>query len=81
MACVLATVQTDACTSGIGKIQDPIMLLKIIAQLNADLVSDATGLAITPAAIIARACTSGIYDVQDQITLLKLIAQLECDQA
>lgn len=56
------------------------MLLQIIAQLNADLVTDATGLAVTPAAIMARGCTSGIQKVQNEIMLLKLIAQLECDQ-
>ncbi|MFA7243463.1 MAG: hypothetical protein WC091_25430 [Sulfuricellaceae bacterium] len=33
MACDLTTIQTDACTSGIGKVQDPIQLLQLIAQL------------------------------------------------
>ncbi len=81
MACELATVQEDACTSGIGKVQDPIMLLQIIAQLTADIVADTTGLAITPTAIQSRGCTSGILKIQDEIMLLQIIAQLNCDQA
>ncbi len=81
MACELATVQDDACTSGIGKVKDPIMLLQIIAQLTADFVFDDTGLAITPAAILDRACTSGIGKVTNELTLLTIIAQLNCDQA
>ncbi len=81
MACELATVQTDACTSGIGKVTDPIMLLQIIAQLTAELAFDATGLAITPDAILARACTSGIGKMTDELMLLQIIAQLNCDQS
>ena len=81
MACTLATVQSDACTSGIGQVQNQIMLLQIIAQLTADLVVDATGDAITPSAILSRACTSGILKVQDELMLLQIIAQLNCDQA
>ncbi len=79
MACTLATVQTDACTSGIGKVIDPIQLLQIIAQLTADLVDETTGLAITPAEILSRACNSGIGKVNDELLLLRIIAQLECD--
>ncbi len=79
MACSLATVQTDACTSGIGKVTDPIQLLQIIAQLTADLVVESAGLSVTPDAIQARGCTSGIQKVEDPIVLLRIIAQLECD--
>ncbi len=81
MACELATVQEDACTSGIGNVTDPIMLLQIIAQLTADIAFNSTGLAITPAAILDRACTSGIGKVTSELTLLTIIAQLNCDQA
>ncbi len=80
MACTLAEVQTDACTSGIGKVVDQTQLLQLIAQLYADIVFDATGLAVTPDAILARACTSGIGKVQDELTLLRIIGQLGCDQ-
>lgn len=80
MACELATVQEEACTSGIGKVQDPIMLLQIIAQLTAELLVDAApGTEITPDAILERACTSGIGKVQDEIMLLKIIAQNNCE--
>lgn len=36
MACDLETIQTEACTSGIGKVQDRIALLQIIAQLTCE---------------------------------------------
>lgn len=80
MACQLATVQDDACTSGIGKVTDEIQLLQIIAQLLADQVA-ADGLSVTPDAIMERACTSGIGKVTAQIQLEQMIAQLLCDQA
>jgi len=80
MACSLATTQTNACTSGIGKIEDPILLLQLMAQLTADLVTAASpSTATTVAEIVARACTSGIQKVQDEIILLQLIAQNTCE--
>lgn len=80
MACLLTDTITNACTSGIGKVQDPILLLQIIAQSQADiLLVAAPGTAVTPAAIQARACTSGIGKEQNPITLLQFIAQLNCD--
>jgi hypothetical protein len=36
MACDLETIQSEACTSGIGKVQDRIALLQIIAQLTCE---------------------------------------------
>ncbi len=37
MACSLATTQTNACTSGIGKLTSPVQLLQIIAQLACEI--------------------------------------------
>lgn len=78
MACDITTVQTDACTSGIGKETNPITLLQIIAQLTAEASGQSD---ITPAGILSRACTSGIGKVVDEILLLRIIAQLNCDVA
>lgn len=36
MACDLTTIQTEACTSGIGKVTDTIELLQLIAQLTCE---------------------------------------------
>ena len=36
MACELAQIQTDACTSGIGRVRDKISLLQIIARLTCE---------------------------------------------
>jgi len=36
MACDLTTIQTDACTSSIGKVTSTIKLLQIIAQLTCE---------------------------------------------
>lgn len=36
MPCNLSTIQSEACTSGIGKIQDPVKLLQLIAQLTCE---------------------------------------------
>lgn len=43
MACDITTIQTDACTSGIGKVQDPIALLQLIAQLTCEAAEAAGG--------------------------------------
>lgn len=82
MSCNLATVQTDACASGVGKLNSEITLLRVIAQLQADYVNAVNpSLDTSPAAILARACTSGIGKETDPVTLLKYTAQLLCDQA
>ncbi len=82
MACDLATVTTDVCDSGIGKVIDPIMLLQLIAELSSEvLVAAAPGTDVTVDAILERACTSGIANVENQITLLQIIAQNECEIA
>lgn len=36
MACNLATTQANACTSGIGKLTNPIQLLQVIAQTSCE---------------------------------------------
>jgi len=36
MACDLATIQTQLCTSGIGTVTNPVTLLQIIAQLTCE---------------------------------------------
>ena len=80
MACSLTTTQTNACTSGIAKVQDPVLLLQIMAQLTADLltvVSPTTSTLI--ADILTRANTSGICKIQDEIMLLQIIAQNTCE--
>lgn len=77
MACTLESVNTEACTSGIGKLTNEIQLLQVIAQLLADESSEDTDVD----AIMARACESGIGKITDQIQLEQLIAQLLCDQA
>lgn len=43
MACDLETTIEESCTSGIGKIQDPIMLLKIIAYLMCEIADSGGG--------------------------------------
>lgn len=72
-----AQIQTEACTSGIGKQTDPIKLLQITAQTSADFAADAVaGLDTRVGAIMSRACTSGIADVTNEVQLLQIIAQL-----
>ena len=78
--CSLTQTQTDLCTSGIGKVEDRVLLLKLIAQLTGDLlVATTPGTDITVAATLTRACTSGIAKVEDEITLLNIIAQNGCE--
>lgn len=43
MACSVTTIKTNACTSGIGKLIDPIQLLQIIAQLTCEAATGAAG--------------------------------------
>jgi hypothetical protein len=42
MACDINTIKTQACTSGIGRVRDPIQLLQLIAQLTCE-ASEAAG--------------------------------------
>lgn len=82
MACELTSVQEAACESGIGTVNDPVMLLQIIAQLLGDILqADSPATPITPDAIMERACESGIGKVNSPIQLEQIIAQLLCDAA
>lgn len=80
MACTLSAIQTACCSSQICLETDPIKLLQIIAQINADqlLVID-PGADISLDAILTRACSSGILKETNPITLLQVIAQNGCD--
>lgn len=42
MPCELATIQSETCDSGIGRLNNPVQLLQIIAQILCD-VSSASG--------------------------------------
>lgn len=37
MACDIDTIKTDSCESGIGRLDNPIALLQVIAQLLCEL--------------------------------------------
>jgi len=79
MACDLATVLANACTSGIGKETDPVKLLRLTAQSAADWAeSVAPSVDYSLDAIMDRACTSGVGMVYDKTTLLQIIAQNVC---
>jgi len=43
MACDLVTTQTNACTSGIGKLNNPVQLLQLIAQLSCEIAAAGGG--------------------------------------
>jgi len=81
MSCNLATTQAAACSSGIGKLNNPVQLLQVIAQNFAS-----TALATTPsnlvdvASIQTRACVSGIGKITDEVALWRIIAQNLCGQ-
>lgn len=74
MACDLETTQAAACASGIGKLDNPIVLMRAWAQT----LADALGADDTLAEIQARACESGIGKLDNQIALLQVIAQSLC---
>lgn len=77
MPATLDEIQTDACTSGIGKVTDPVKLLQLQTQLLADqLLVTNPAADVTPAGINSRACTSGIGNVTSIEELLVLQAQL-----
>lgn len=50
MACTVLSVQTAACTSGIGLVRDPIMLRQIMAQLACEVVNASADMAFAPLA-------------------------------
>lgn len=80
MACDLATVQANACASGIGEVTAPIKLLQLTAELAREWAFYKNAPAdYSLAAIQERTCTSGIGKVTDAITLYKLIAQNICN--
>lgn len=51
MACDLETIQSEACTSGIGRVSDRISLLQIIAQLTCE-ASEGGGGSGVPSGVI-----------------------------
>lgn len=79
MACSLTTVQENYCESSIGKLDDEIMLLRVIAQNLAGALQAFDPTAdISPEAILERACESGIGRLDDEVMLLKVITQNLC---
>ena len=80
MACTVASTQTDACASGIGRLTNPVKLLQIIAQTSANWTASSNPLLdVSVAAIQERACESGIARVTNPNSLLALIATSLCD--
>lgn len=79
MSCNLATTQAAACVSGIGKLTDPLSLLRVIAENFAE-SSFAGNSANTNSVddIMARACASGIGKLTDELALWRIIAQNLC---
>ncbi len=59
MACELETTQEAACESGIGKLDSPIVLLQIIAQLTCEL-ADSGGGGLAPANIVSVGSPVGV---------------------
>lgn len=43
MACNLSTTQTAACASGIGKLDNPVELLQVIAELSCEIAAAGGG--------------------------------------
>ncbi len=81
MACDLETLQTNACASGIGKLDGEVQLLQVIAQASAEtLVALSPGTEITLAAIHQRACEIEMGKLDSHIVLLQIIAQNLCTQ-
>jgi len=62
MACDISTIQAQACTSGIGRIQNPIQLYQLIAQLTCE-ASQAASLVLfgEGAPIDAPSTTNAVY--------------------
>lgn len=79
MARNIADIQAALCESGIGKVQNPVLLLQLTAQNAANWVkANSPDADISVQAIMARACESGIARVTDQQILLALIATKLC---
>lgn len=71
MACELATIQANACTSGIGKITSRVKLLQLAAQSAADWAQVSNpSLEYNVAAIQERACSGGIGKLISCLRLL-----------
>lgn len=78
MPCNLLETQEAACESGIGKLDNQIALLQVIAQSMAATADDGSDESFTYAAIHERACASGIAKLDNPIALLQVIAQNLC---
>jgi len=78
MACSLSATLTAACSSGIGKLNNRVGLLKVIAQTFASRLP--ANLSSNLSEILSRACTSGIGKENNPLTLLRIIAQNICNQ-
>ena len=81
MSCDVNTVIDNACTSGFGKLQNPVQLLQVIAQSAANWVAETDPTAdLDVDSILTRARESGIAKVTDPQVLLALIATKLCQQ-
>ena len=81
MACTLTATQTAACESDYGRVDDEILLLRLIAQSAATwLQAVSPGTDVSPEAVLDRACESGVGRLDDELTLLRVIAQNLCSQ-
>lgn len=78
MACSLTATLTAACSSGIGKLNNRVGLLKVIAQTFASRLPSTLSSDLSE--ILSRACTSGIGKENNPLTLLRIIAQNICNQ-
>ena len=78
MPCSLSATLTAACSSGIGKLNNRVGLLKVIAQTFASRLP--SSLSSDLSQILSRACTSGIGKENNPLTLLRIIAQNICNQ-
>lgn len=74
MACDLETTIEESCTSGIGKIQDPIMLLKIIAYLMCEIADGggtggggATIVNSSPQGVVVAAAGTLYWDATNKV--------------
>jgi len=61
MACSLSTIQSQACLSGIGRIQNPIQLYQLIAQLTCEASQASPVLFGEGAPVAAPATTNAVY--------------------
>lgn len=75
MACELSEIQEGLCESGIGRLNDQIKLLQVIAQSAAVAAGEEE---TSVDELLEGACLSGIGLENDPIMLLKSIAQSAC---